>query len=177
MPEEIVQCVGNKPMKFRRPNGGVIAFSEAALIVMHKHCQLETTAAESGGILLGRFINETDDVVIDEAMTPTWSDQRSRFFFRRARRPAQMRVNATWAESAHTRNYLGEWHTHPEDDPVPSEQDLRNWRHIGQAAQYEQTYLIFVIVGRKRTRGWEWDKVSKSLWQLDYMQADEQTLI
>lgn len=164
-------------MKFRRPNGGVIAFSEAALIVMYKHRQLETTAAESGGILLGRFINETNDVLIDEATIPIRIDQSSRFFFRRARRPAQQRVNAAWAESAHTRNYLGEWHSHPEDNPVPSGHDVRNWCRIGQTAQYEQTYLIFVIVGRKHTRVWEWDKTSRSLWQLDYVPVDEQNLI
>lgn len=164
-------------MKFRRPNGGAIALSKAALIVMNKHRQLETTAAEAGGILLGRFISETNDVLIDEAMTPSQIDQRSRFFFRRARRPAQRRVNAAWAESTYTRNYLGEWHTHPEDNPVPSGQDVRNWRRIGQTAQYEQTYLIFVIVGRKHIQVWEWDKISRSLRQLDYVQADGQNLV
>jgi integrative and conjugative element protein (TIGR02256 family) len=127
---------------------------------MSTYRQINSDAPEAGGMLLGRFISGADDVVIDEITEPSILDQRGRYFYKRAKDQAQHRINAAWEESKQTKNYLGEWHSHPEDDPSPSNHDLNNWRRIIREAKYEQENLIFVIVGRKKTRVWEYKKVS-----------------
>ena len=126
MGEETAPAVQEKRMRFRRPNGGVIEFCESASEIMSAYRQLDSNAPESGGMLLGRFISGADDVVIDEITEPSDTDQRGRYFYKRSKDQAQHRINAAWEESGHTRNYLGEWHSHPEDDPSPSNQDLNN---------------------------------------------------
>ena len=41
-------------------------------------------------------------------------------------------------------DYLGEWHTHPEDWPKPSGKDLREWRIL---LREQRRPLVFLIVG------------------------------
>lgn len=118
-------------------------------------------------MLLGRLIDETDDVVVDEATAPTVEDSQGRFFFNRAKAAAQRYINFVWRKSRSTRVYLGEWHTHPEDLPIPSDHDLRNWRRITKKAKYDQNSLIFVIVGRQRIRVWICDKCSLAVSELE----------
>ena len=43
-------------------------------------------------------------------------------------------------------DYLGEWHTHPEDLPKPSDKDLREWRIL---LREQRRPLVFLIVGLK----------------------------
>jgi integrative and conjugative element protein (TIGR02256 family) len=119
------------------------------------HRQLDAVATESGGILLGRQILGTDDVIIDEAADPAPGDVRSRFRFVRRAKSAQAVVDAAWQASRGSRNYLGEWHSHPEDVPSPSPADIKNWRKIAQRARFEQTFLLFVIVGKIEISVWE----------------------
>jgi integrative and conjugative element protein (TIGR02256 family) len=136
----------------------MVEFREKATACLMRYRQLSPKAREAGGMLLGRLIDETQDVVIDAVTIPSHIDKRGRFFFFRDRLLAQRHVNIAWQESGHIRIYLGEWHSHPEDDPCPSQQDLKNWQRIGRATDYEQDFLLFVIVGRKNTRIWELGK-------------------
>jgi integrative and conjugative element protein (TIGR02256 family) len=105
--------------------------------------------------MLGRLILGTSDVVVDAVTGPFPEDKYSRFTFFRSRRRAQQIVDEAWHTSHGTKIYLGDWHTHPEDIPSPSSQDLRNWRKICEAAVYEQKLLLFLIAGRVSLRIWE----------------------
>ena len=131
-----------------------MSFGRLSLTTLDCHRQVGATSNEAGGMLLGRFINQTQDIVVDEATAPTGEDSPGRFFFNRAKGAAQRYIDLAWGESSSTRVYLGEWHTHPEDVPIPSDHDLRNWRRITKRAQYHQDSLIFVIVGRQKIRAW-----------------------
>jgi integrative and conjugative element protein (TIGR02256 family) len=154
-------------MNFTRPTGGLISFGHAAIMSLDGQRQADAASDEAGGMLLGRLIHETNDVVVDEATEPTGEDRRGRYFFNRAKAAAQRYINLVWGLSGSTRIYLGEWHTHPEDDPSPSDHDLGNWRRIAKKAKYDQDFLIFVIVGRKKIRVWVCDKRSLSVSELN----------
>ena len=145
-------------MKFSRPNGGIVEFHKSPAQVMSRYRQLSSRDPEAGGMILGRTILESNDLIIDEVTEPTKLDRKGRFFFIRRRRCAQSRVNQAWLDSKGTLNYLGEWHSHPEDDPTPSSIDIKNWSRIASQAQFEQDFLLFAIVGRIKTRLWELDK-------------------
>lgn len=153
-------------MILRTRSGGRLSISEPALGEFNAYRQMQSDDTEAGGLLLGRLIVGTNDIVIDEATPPSPKDRRSRFAFRRSKRPAQNRVDAAWTESTATRVYLGEWHTHPEADPRPSLIDRCNWKKIVARARFEQESLFFVIVGRNRIRAWEANKESKRIEEL-----------
>lgn len=151
---------------YRRTDGGAVAVAEAAIAVFEEQRQLSDNAAESGGILLGRWILESEDVIVDDATRPSSGDRRGRFFFWRARKPAQKIVNKAWEESGATRWYLGDWHSHPEDSPTPSSRDRSDWLRILRAARFEQPALFFIIVGRKKIGLWEACKETGSITEL-----------
>lgn len=138
----------------------MIEFSEVALSHLWAHRQFGEGTPEAGGILLGRLIKGSPDTVVDQALGPSAEDRRGRFSFFRARQPAQVLVDQVWQTSGQTLNYLGEWHTHPEDDPSPSCIDRRDWSRITARARFEQPSLLFVIVGRVHLRVWEMPKAS-----------------
>lgn len=142
-------------MRFARPGGGELRISGAAIVNMRAHVQRHCWSTEAGGILLGRMLTEKEHVVVDEVTVPGPHDRTSRFRFFRAERPAQTAVDAAWTRSGGEINYLGEWHTHPENDPTPSRHDRTDWQRLVMTQRYEQDALFFVIVGRRTIRAWE----------------------
>src|SRR5579884_3498453 len=139
-------------MRFRLVGGGLVEFTAAAVVRLTARRQVGPAAPEAGGVLLGRQILGSSDVVIDHASEPSLKDRRGRFWFRRARQPAQEIVDRAWRESGGVVNYLGEWHTHPEDDPSPSWVDKYNWWKIARRVSVDSEYLLFAIVGIKYVR-------------------------
>lgn len=140
---------------FRRPQGGRVVIAPQAAEVFTAQRQLQAGDREAGGMLLGRFFADSSDILVDEATRPSQKDRQRRFAFWRGKRAAQKIVDSAWGASCGTRNYLGEWHTHPEPYPTPSEQDLCNWARITKKARYEQSSLLFVVVGTEEVRLWE----------------------
>ena len=120
-----------------------------------KFAQRQVCSPEAGGILLGRMMEISSDLIIDEVTTPGTKDKQRRYSFFRSRRPAQQIVNKAWMDSRGAVNYLGEWHTHPEMVPQPSFTDRCNWKRIVRRAHYEVPSLLFVIVGTHAIRVWE----------------------
>jgi integrative and conjugative element protein (TIGR02256 family) len=140
-------------LPYRRADGRHVNLAASARAVLERHRQTGK-ADEAGGILLGRVINETGDVVVDEATEPMLHDVRRRFAFFRRKQPTQRLVDRAWANSGGTRIYLGEWHSHPEERPSPSRPDLENWHAIVNGATYEQDDLVFVIIGTESLGVW-----------------------
>jgi integrative and conjugative element protein (TIGR02256 family) len=145
-------------MTFNRAFSGTITISTSATETFAAFTQVGCDDPEAGGILLGRLILESDNVVVDEATVPNVEDRQSRFFFWRSNQHAQRRVVEAWDQTEGTRIYLGEWHTHPEDIPNPSCVDKKNWQRLIKKCKYEQDFLFFVIVGLEETRIWEGSK-------------------
>lgn len=142
-------------MTFSRSNGGMLRIGTEPLSTMHSYRQDGPRRPESGGVLLGRIMRPTPDLIVDQVTVPTPSDKRSRYNFWRSERPTQKAIEKAWTGSGGEQNYLGEWHTHPEDFPSPSHVDLQNWDRVARTALFEQDALVFLIVGRVVTRAWE----------------------
>ena len=137
-----------------RAGGGKVAIAQGALDRMSNYQQTNLQTPEAGGVLLGRMITGCDDVVVDFVTTPSASDSATRFHFRRARELTQEIIVRLWRTSSGTCNYLGEWHTHPENEPTPSSVDVQGWSELVRSASYEQDLLLFVIVGTKGLAVW-----------------------
>ena len=141
-------------LTFARSNGGRFQINPGALTAMLRYTQDAPEKTEAGGVLLGRHILETNDIIVDRITEPMLGDRRSRFRFFRARRRHQDVIDQVWRESNGTCTYLGEWHTHPEATPTPSGRDYRTWQRKLWHDQFTEP-IFFVIAGTEETRVWE----------------------
>lgn len=109
--------------------------------------------AEAGGVLLGRHLIDSEDVVVDEVTTPQKSDRRSRFRFFRSKRHNAV-AQQRWVNESSTTAYLGLWHTHPEANPTPSCVDRQDWDKAVAQDTFDGERLFFPIVGTECIRVW-----------------------
>lgn len=126
----------------------------SVLGILRQHAQNGPGDLEAGGVLLGRRIRNTRDSVIDLVSVPMSHDERGRMFFNRLDPGHQVFMNEAWEASGGTTVYLGEWHTHPEHTPRPSETDLHDWRRRLACDDVTAPETFFVIVGESDVCAW-----------------------
>jgi len=143
--------------------------------ILHTHRQNNKEDKEAGGVLLGRYLTDSNDIVVDRITEPNWNDIRGRYKFIRQDIAHQVEIDEAWRESAGTCHYLGDWHTHPEDDPTPSQKDKSDWRRKLKEDIYFNRYLYFVIVGIKVTSIWKADNQTGNIEKLNYGQNSTKT--
>ncbi len=146
------------PLIFARRDGGRIKLSAPAVTKLRDFEQHEEHQAEAGGVLVGRWIRETEDVVVDDVSTPGPKDRRSRRGFFRDRSHHQEVLDEAWRMSGGAFTWLGEWHTHPEPRPRPSVVDLVGWGARLHRDRAPGPALFFVIVGTEEIAVWEWPR-------------------
>lgn len=147
--------VNHSSLIFQRPEKGVVKVTRVVLELWSPHVQNSAEKPEAGGVLMGRRMLNTNDIIIDMVTTPMPGDRQKRFRFFRSKQAHQARINQIWQESKGAVNYIGEWHTHPEALPTPSCMDKLDWKRLVRSAQYDGEELFFFIVGIDDIRGWE----------------------
>lgn len=120
---------------------------------MKAYSQSRWWHTEAGGVLLGRHLLDSEDIVVDEVTTPQDTDQRSRFSFFRSKKH-EMLARQQWEKQRNTMAYLGLWHTHPQKDPIPSITDRQDWEQAILRDAFEGEHLFFPIIGTQRIRVW-----------------------
>lgn len=108
--------------------------------------QNTSRAKEAGGILLGRFYENTSTMLIDELTTPTWLDRRTRTSFYRSNAHDRA-LKKYWQKTDKIGGLLGLWHTHPENQPNPSYIDLQDLNQQFNSSSYLSNRILYVIVG------------------------------
>lgn len=125
----------------------LLSLADPVIAVFERHIQAGDSDCEAGGLLLGT-VHGLANIALLEATVPTKFDKRLRYFFERLpfghRSIAQMR----WQASGKTVRYLGEWHTHPQDHPEPSDLDRTEWNGLSRR-RLDQRPVLAIIVGRK----------------------------
>lgn len=108
---------------------------------------------ESGGIIVGYYEITLGGIMISDLTFPQAEDVRGRFRFIRKATGHQDIMDELWKKSGRKKSYLGEWHTHNQEDPIPSLIDKHNWKKI---AKREQNFdiLYFTIVGTSKIGFW-----------------------
>lgn len=120
-----------------------VVIGEAALSVMRRHRQ-GFLSDESGGLLFATITSSAIHVV--EATSPSGSDRRGSSYFEVDLRHAQAVINERFQHGLH---YVGEWHTHPVDRPMPSTRDTSTMASAFAKSQHSLEALLMVIVGRR----------------------------
>ncbi len=124
----------------------LLHFSDAAIETFSQHIQFQDNDNEAGGILLGSV--HGPHMLVDQATVPTEYDKRFRCLFERMPVGHETIAINRWTTSKGTIRYLGEWHTHPEDNPSPSSIDRAEWYQLA-VKRRDKRPLLAVIVGRK----------------------------
>lgn len=122
----------------------LVVVAPAAVKVFMRHRQRFPWQTEAGGILLGKRRGNHLEVLFATEPMPT--DRRRPFFFEREAQGHATAAMEAWAASGGTVDYLGEWHTHPQQVPVPSDLDRTEWRKL-QMGRAKYSPLAVVIVG------------------------------
>lgn len=121
-----------------------VEVDRAALNVFEMHRQTRFYHREAGGQLFGRAAGSRWKVA--RATGPGREDRRSRFGFRPDRGREQREIDEYHALGF---DYLGDWHTHPQDIPRPSMRDVESIDDIVQKSTLEMSGLLLCIVGRR----------------------------
>ncbi len=142
--------------------GHMVKIDGHILDLIFQYRQAELFQREVGGILIGRELESTDNLIIEEMTEPMSSDRQSRFRFER-KDPAHMsRFQELYTMSGETYGYFGEWHTHPEKVPKYSGIDKRNWSKLYNGLPQPHA-LYFVIGGTVAVGVWKMDLTESSL--------------
>ncbi len=147
-------------LTYARAQAGRLQIGTEAFQTMRRYIQDQAHIPEAGGVLLGRHILGTSDIVIDGVTTPLLGDRQNRFQFFRGQQKHQEAIDRAWHESDGTCTYLGEWHTHPELDPIPSIIDQLDWQRKLFRDHFSEV-LFFIIVGIAKIRAWEGQKYKR----------------
>ncbi|MFO6419234.1 Mov34/MPN/PAD-1 family protein [Hylemonella sp. W303a] len=121
---------------------GVVLIEAEALVLMDNFRQNTAEKPESGGILLG--YRRGPHLHVTAATAPQAADRSSRYLFQRSSSHHQEIAIQQWNASGGTMDYLGEWHTHPQQKPSPSTIDLNEWIKLSGKKNFP---LVFVIMG------------------------------
>ena len=113
------------------------------LSVFAAHRQTRLFHREAGGQLFGRAGRKRWKVT--HATGPNRRDRRCRLRFEPDRGREQREIAAFHARGL---DYLGDWHTHPEDTPSPSPRDLASIEDIVRRSAHEMPGFLLCIVGR-----------------------------
>lgn len=102
---------------------------------------------ETGGILLGKF-NRNNRIIEIVEVYELKTNFFSRILYRRNARKAQKIINKRWRETDGVINYVGEWHTHPCMQAIPSDTDIHSLREIATKVGASLPGTLLIIVGR-----------------------------
>ena len=128
-------------------------FSDGERGLTIKECALraidrEVSASEhreTGGVLLGHYADKLDRAVVLEATGPPPDSRRTRYSFVRGREGLHELLLARWHDEPRT-HYLGEWHSHPTGQPLPSVQDIRALTGVARDPLYRcRTPLLLIV--------------------------------
>jgi integrative and conjugative element protein (TIGR02256 family) len=122
------------------PAEGRVLVEAEPLMLMDAHRQNDARKPESGGILLG--FRRGAHIHITMATPPQLADSRSRYLFQRSSRYHQEIALRQWNISKEEVDYVGEWHTHPQQLPSPSTTDITEWRKLSARLQMPMVFLI-----------------------------------
>ena len=124
-----------------------IFFSKKVIQDIERYKQDTKEKNESGGILLGQVLNH--DVFILKHSDPCKYDKSTRYSFERDKKNAQKIIDFEFLDSNGKTIYLGEWHTHPENKPTPSSQDMSMIKEQFKKNKLNEKFLLLFILGIK----------------------------
>jgi proteasome lid subunit RPN8/RPN11 len=121
----------------------VSATFETSLLSKVASLARQAGSVETGGILIGEYLDGGRTVRITEATAMPEDSSFGRFWFKRGRKGLDTLLRDRWALG---RYYVGEWHSHPGGSAEPSGSDIAAMRQIASDPMYRcEAPLLLVI--------------------------------
>lgn len=121
----------------------IVRITSQALATFGAHRQRRCFQREAGGQLFARIRENNWEIVI--ATGPRARDRRGRFSFWPHRASEQDEI---FRHHALGLDYVGDWHTHPQDVPNPSPDDLISIAEVVRKSTHHLPGFLLIIVGR-----------------------------
>jgi len=104
---------------------------------------------EYGGLLVGRYVNDSKELIIEETVLPK-KFKSSVVSFERGVEGLRKTLKSFFDRSP-SLIYVGEWHTHPDGMPIPSPTDSSALRTIvaHHEVSIENPVLLIIVVSSK----------------------------
>ncbi len=125
-----------------RNSGQTLVLTDAVIEHLLRHRQAGVGSREAGGQLFARF--DGDTIQIERATGPRPSDRRSLMAFVPNRLAERREIKRLFKEGLH---YVGDWHTHPEPRPSPSQTDIESFQEMFRKSRHKLASFVMVIVG------------------------------
>lgn len=129
--------------RFKSRGGAVVTFSGTAIAGMIDEAK-RARQLETGGILIGKYSSDGSSAIVEIVSRAPMDSEAGPSWFARGRRGLDHLLRKCWTEGSH---YLGEWHTHPAQDPHPSSQDLRTLQKIASDPSRGCARPILAVLG------------------------------
>jgi integrative and conjugative element protein (TIGR02256 family) len=121
----------------------IVAVADEVVETISAFSRRPENSREAGGILVGSYRGL--HIQVTSCSGPMARDRRTATLFDRCDPGHQEFALKNWRDSARTKTFVGEWHTHPEPRPSPSRLDLQTWRHV--AGNNTAGNTVFLIKG------------------------------
>jgi integrative and conjugative element protein (TIGR02256 family) len=86
---------------------------------------------------------EGEMVCVSSVSIPGRGDVRRRHYFAMDECRAQAIIEAEFANGLH---YIGDWHTHPQQLPKPSQQDVRSINRVFTDSEHHLRFILLLIL-------------------------------
>ena len=123
-------------------SGQILILTKTTICHLERHRQLHPNSRESGGQLFARF--EGKAIWIERATGPRGTDRRTRTTFTPNRRAERREIKQLFKVGLH---YVGDWHTHPEPLPYPSQTDIYNFMKMFSKSRHKLASFVAVVLG------------------------------
>jgi integrative and conjugative element protein (TIGR02256 family) len=133
-----------------RDRSVAVDLDDQAIEAMRALC-VKSGRLETGGVLVGRYNEFGDRVVISKVTGPPRDSRRFAFSFIRGIAGLTDRLRADWRDGLY---YVGEWHFHPFAAPTPSGTDLKQIKAFARTADLRCPRPVIVILGGNPAARW-----------------------
>lgn len=130
-------------LQYDLPDGmGRLQLEDEVVSHLIKYRQKRFFSREAGGQLFARF--EEGIVQVVKATGPRKSDRRSCFGYLPDRKAEQREIREQYFLGLH---FVGDWHTHRESLPTPSQTDIESMRNLVKESSHDLLGFFLIVVG------------------------------
>lgn len=123
----------------------IVEINRSILAVIAIHCK-KAKEVETGGVLVGRYIENFHVAVVTEAPPPPNDSKSSPTKFKRGVSGLQQLFLQRWRATQRT-YYIGEWHYHPSNFVEPSLVDFDQMIEFSYSEDYDCVAPIMLLAG------------------------------
>lgn len=164
-----VMRIEKRCYKFKIDNGPIVDLTPNIIEKVIPYLQVSGNTSEAGGCLVGFENNKTSNITLNDISLPGNKDIRTRIFCKLRDKVHKIFLKRQLQEKNF---YMGNWHTHPQTNPIPSYIDLNDWKSALYKDKTGCNYIFFIIFGTSEFKIWYGDFANHTITELKEMKRN-----